>query len=136
MKIFKYDKYHEDSGRNASWAKIADGREAHDIDDYFTYLVKVGDNRFQVLKEWCIDTELSDMEKYTVKKEVRKAVSCIYEAWDRLSGLNHTIDAVDFKEEEILDNMVYDLNKYLKEELWFIRIILKQEIVLRERVRV
>ena len=115
MKIFKYDKYCEDDGRNTYWARMIDNKKAKLYNG--RWLVKSGETQFEVLPEWCIDTELSDMEKYTVKKEVRKAVSCIYEAWDRLSGLNHTIDAVDFKEEEILDNMVYDLNKYLKEEL-------------------
>ena len=122
MKIFKYDKFCEDTKDKEyiidhEWAKISDGKEAHSLDAAGYYTVNVGSLKFSVIEEWCVDTELSDMEKYTVKKEVRKAVSCIYEAWDRLSGLNHTIDAVDFKEEEILDNMVYDLNKYLKEEL-------------------
>src|SRR6056297_3391960 len=98
MKIFKYDKYHEDNGRDAYWAKIADGRKVTKDKISGGLYVRDEIQAIKVLPEWCIDTELSDMEKYTVKKEVRKAVSCIYEAWDRLSGLNHTIDAVDFKE--------------------------------------
>ena len=115
MKIFKYDKYHEDDGRDAYWTRTADNKEAKLYNG--RWLVTSGKAQFEVLPEWCIDTELSDMEKYTVKKEVRKAVSCIWEAWDRLSGLNNTIDAVDFKEADKLDELVYDLNKYLKEEL-------------------
>jgi hypothetical protein len=117
MKIFSYKKYHKDDGREAYWAKIVDGREV--IKDSKNGRLYVTDSiqRIEVLPEWCIDVELSDSERYTVKKEVRKVVSLIYEAWDRLSGLNHTIDAVDFKEEDTLDEIVYDLNKYLKEEL-------------------
>lgn len=119
MLKFSYDKYIKDreDTEGTTWARLADGKQAKPYDlDREIYTVDIGYKQVYVAREWLVDTELSDSEKWTVKKRLDEVNDKLYECWDILSGLSNTM-AVDFnKQVDKIDDIKWELKKY-KEEL-------------------
>ena len=118
MKVFSREKYLEERRKDNSidpphhWSRLADGKPV------INNRVKINEvSTVVVSDEWVEDTEWTDTEIYTIKKELKKVDELLYEAWDRLSGLNNTIKGLDLQEGYEIEDIRLELNKFMKEEL-------------------
>jgi hypothetical protein len=118
MKVFSREKYLKERGKNSDidaphhWSRLADGKPVKDSRVMVNEVSSV-----DVSDEWIEETEWTDTERYTIKKELEKIDELLYEAWDRLSGLNNTIKGLDLQEEFSIQEIKCELQRFIKEEV-------------------